>query len=75
MPIDPMAMLMSAISNNVNPLSVMQQYIGDPRIGQAVKMIQGKSPAQLKQMAQNMAKERGTTAEQIAQSLGLNIPR
>ncbi len=73
MPIDPMAMLMSAISNNVNPLSVMQQYVGDPRINQAMKMIQGKSPAQLEQMARNMAKERGTTVEQIAQNLGIRI--
>ena len=71
MPIDPMAMLMSALQNNLNPMNVMQQYMGDPRINQAMKMIQGKSPAQLEQMARNMAKERGTTVEQIAQNLGI----
>lgn len=71
--IDPMAMLMSAIGNNVNPMAVMQQFVGDPRINQAMQMIQGKSPAQLERMARNMAKERGTSVEQIAQSLGIKL--
>lgn len=72
-PIDPMQMLRSAIRNNINPMSVMQQYTNDPRIAQAVQMVQGKSPAQLEQMAVNMAKEQGTTVEQVVQSLGINL--
>ena len=72
-PINPMQMLKSAIRNNINPMSVMQQYTGDPRINQAMQMIQGKSPAELQQIAMNMAKEQGTTVEQIAQSLGINF--
>lgn len=73
MPINPMQMLMSAIQNNLNPINVMQQYIGDPAIAQAMQMIQGKSPKQLEQMARNMAKERGTTVEAIVQSLGIRL--
>ena len=72
-PIDPMQMLKSAIRNNINPMSIMQQYAGDPRINQAMQMIQGKSPAELQQIAMNMAKEQGTTVEQIAQSLGVRM--
>ena len=37
-------------------------------------MMNGKSPAQLEQMARNMAKERGTTIEDVARSLGIVIP-
>lgn len=73
-PINPMDMLRSAIANGINPISVMQQNLGgDPRMAQAMKMIQGKTPAELQQIATNMAKERGTTVEQIAQSLGIKI--
>lgn len=72
MPINPIDMLKAAIGNGMNPMSIMQQYLGnDPRMGQAMQMIQGKSPAELKQMAENMARERGTTVEQIAQGLGI----
>lgn len=43
----------------------------DPQIGQAMQMIQGKTPDQLKQMAINMAKERGVSVEDVARGLGL----
>lgn len=43
----------------------------DPQIGQAMQMIQGKTPDQLKQMAMNMAKERGVSVEDVARGLGL----
>ncbi len=76
MPINPLDMLKSALSNGMNPLNIMQQYLGnDPRLPQAMQMIQGKSPAELQQIAINMAKERGTTVEAIAQNLGIKIPR
>lgn len=75
-PINPLDMLVSAFKNGMNPLNVMQQYLGnDPRMGQAMQMIQGKSPAELRQIAENMAKERGTSIDAIAQNLGIKIPR
>ena len=75
-PFNPINMIMSAFNSGISPMSVLQQLAGnDPRMGQAMQMLQGKSPAELQQMAMNMAKERGTTVEQIAQSLGINIPR
>lgn len=75
-PINPLQMLVSALNNGHDPLALMNQMVGqNPQIAQAMKMIQGKSPAELRQIATNMAKERGTTVEQVAQSLGINIPR
>lgn len=59
--------------NGGNPMQMLQQ-MGDPRAMQALSMLQGKSPAQLQQMAMNMAKERGTTVEEVARSLGIQIP-
>ena len=55
-----------------NPMMLIQQMAGrDPRAQQALKMVQGKTPDQLRQMAENMAKERGTTIDEIARGLGL----
>ena len=55
-----------------NPMMLMQQMAGrDPRAQHALKMVQGKTTDQLRQMAENMAKERGTTVEEIAKGLGL----
>ena len=59
-----------------NPNALLSQMArSDPRAAQALQMLQGKTPEQLRQMAENMARERGTSVEQIAQSLGLKMPR
>lgn len=53
-------------------MTLMQQMAGrNPRAQQALQMVQGKTPDQLRQMAENMAKERGTTVDEIARGLGL----
>lgn len=73
-PINPLQMLVSALNNGHDPRALMSQMVSqNPQIAQAMQMIQGKSPAELRQMATNMAKERGTTIEQVAQSLGIRI--
>ena len=47
----------------------------DPRAAQALQMLRGKNSDQLRTMAENMAKERGTSVEEIARSLGIKIPK
>ena len=47
----------------------------DPRAAQALRMLRGKNSDQLRIMAENMAKERGTSVEEIARSLGIKIPK
>lgn len=59
---------------NVNAM-LNQMAVQNPQIRQAMQMMQGKTPQQIQQLAQNMAKERGTTVEDVARSLGFNIPR
>lgn len=46
----------------------------NPQFQQIMRTMNGKTPQQLEQMARNMAKERGTTIENVARSLGVTIP-
>ena len=71
-PIFQIQQLMRAVKNPYAILEMLSQ--NDPQIAQVKKMVMGKSPAQLEQMARNMAKERGTTIEDIARSLGIQVP-
>lgn len=71
---NPIMALVNAMKSGGNPNAMLQQMAGsDPRIGQAMQMMQGKSPQQLRNMAENMARERGTTVQDVARSLGLNV--
>lgn len=64
--------LVSAMRNGGNPMQMLQQMAAsDPMAAQAMQMMQGKSPAELRQMATNMCRERGTTPEAVMQQLGL----
>lgn len=68
-----MAMLQMAMSG-ISPIRYLQQRMGqNPQIAQAMNLIQGKTPEQLHQIADNMAKQRGTTVEEIARQYGLSI--
>ena len=56
-------------------MALMQQMAGqNPQLAQAMRMIHGKNPQQLRQMAINMAKEKGVTVQQVAQQYGLKLP-
>ena len=71
-PIMQIQQLMRAGKNPNAVLQIMAQ--SNPQVRQVMQMMNGKSPAQLEQMARNMAKERGTTIEDVARSLGIVIP-
>lgn len=69
---NPLMGLVNLARNGGNLMMLMQQMAGqNPQMQQAMSMIQGKTPEQLKQMAENMAKERGMTVEQVAKNIGL----
>ena len=58
------------------PEKALQQIAGqNPVADQAMKMIEGKSPQQINQIAANMARERGVDinalTQQIRQTLGM----
>lgn len=64
-------MMMQAAQNGMSPQQFFQQYAGNPEVAQIAKIAQGKNRDQLMQTASNMAKERGTSLETIAQQMGI----
>lgn len=72
---NPLFQVVSAMQRGANPMAMLQQMAQqDPRAAQAMRMVQGKNAQQLQQMAENMAKERGTTTADVARSLGIQLP-
>lgn len=55
-----MIAILQMMSRATDPMNALRQMAqNNPQIGKAMQMIEGKSPEQLKNMAQNMAKEQG----------------
>lgn len=72
---NPIMAMVNMMRTGGNPMALMQQMAkSNPQVNQVMQMMKGKSPAQLKSMAENIAKERGTTVEDVAQQLGLSVP-
>lgn len=69
---NPILQLAQVARGGGNVMQAMQNMAGqDKRIAQAYGMIQGKSPQQLRQIAENMARERGTNVGDVMRHLGL----
>jgi hypothetical protein len=59
-----------------NPMEILQQMAaGNPAAGSLLQSIRGKNPAELQQMAANLARERGTDLQTVANMLGITIPK
>ena len=69
---NPMMFLLQAARGGKDPMTMLRQMAGqNPRVAQALQMVNGKTPAQLRQMAENMARERGIDLDEMIQSLGI----
>lgn len=67
--------LLQATRASSNPMQFLGNMIGsNPKMAQVSKLIQGKSPQQLRQTAENMAKQRGIDLNQLAAQMGLKLP-
>ena len=72
---DPMTQMMSLLRAGQNPNAILRMLAqNNPQVRQVMQMFNGKTPQQLQMMAQNMAAERGTSIEDIARQLGIQIP-
>lgn len=72
---NPLFQLMNVMRSGGNPAALLQQMAGqNPQVRQAMQMMRGKSPAELQQMAQNMAKERNIDLNQLLQQFGAANP-
>ena len=73
---NPMMFLLQAARSGKDPMSLLRQMAGqNPQMAQFMQMIGGKSPAQLQQMAENMARERGIDINRLAQQMGVKLPK
>lgn len=66
------------MNGNWNQLAAMVQRMAmsrDPRAVQAMRLMQGKNPQQMRQTVENLAKERGIDLEQLAAGLGIQLPK
>lgn len=71
---NPMMQVLQLMRNGGNPMTMLNQMTGNnPMVGQLMQSIQGKSQDALRQMAMNIAKERGIDLNQFAQQFGMNI--
>lgn len=73
---NPIMQMMQFARNGGNPMQFLQQMGGqNPIAANLFQAMQGKNTSQLREMANNLAKERGTTVDEVAQQLGIRIPR
>lgn len=69
---NPLQLLVTALQRGADPTQMIAQMArNNPQMAQASRMISGKSPQQLQQMAMNMCRERGTSPEAVLRQLGL----
>lgn len=55
-----------------NPMQILSQMAqSNPQMGQAMQMLQGKSPQQIQQMVQTMADQNGVDLNALAKQFGL----
>ncbi|MBO7312482.1 MAG: hypothetical protein J6U82_06715 [Alistipes sp.] len=63
------------MKRGMNPNAVLSQIArSNPQVNQMMKILNGKSEAELRQFAQNLAKERGVDLDNLMRSMGITIP-
>lgn len=66
--------LAQMISRAPNPMQMFYQVVSQhPQGQQVLRLMQGKTPEQFKGVLENMAKERGTTIEQVLGNMGFKL--
>ncbi len=76
MAMNPLNMILQVMQSGNNPMQFLQnQAMQNPQMAQAMNLINGKSPAQLRTIAENMAKESGVDLNALAKSFGLTLPK
>lgn len=71
---NPFQMMIQAAMQGVSPAQFMAQQAGqNPQMQQLYKMVNGKSPDELRQMADNMLRQRGTSYDQVAQQFAQHM--
>lgn len=68
--------ILQAVQNGANPNQlIMQLSQQNPAFRQAMQAVNGKTPDQIRDMAYQMARQRGVDLAQFAQQMGIPLPR
>lgn len=68
-------MMIQAAQRGMSPKQFFQQYGEDPNVAPLAKIAKGKNHDELMQTASNMARQRGTTLDAVAQQMGIPMPQ
>lgn len=71
---NPMNAIMNQFMNGMSPMAILNRMAG-PQVNQAKQIINGKNQDQLRQIAMNMAAQRGVDLNNLAQQMGINLPK
>ncbi len=70
-----MQMISSQLQRGMTPNAILSQLAQrDPRVAQVMQITRGKSNAEMRQYAENLARERGMDLDSFVRSLGISIP-
>lgn len=73
---NPMMQLMNLMRGGGNPAPILNQMArANPKMGQAMQMMQGKTGESLKNTCLSAYKEMGVDIEQMAQQYGIHLPK
>lgn len=68
--------IITALSKSANPNQMLSQIARtNPAVQQAMMMVNGKTPAQVKEMAEKMAAQRGINLDVFIREMGLTPPK
>ena len=73
MPMNPLQAI-QALQKGANPNQLMMQLAqNNPAVRQAMQIVNGKTPDQIRDMARQMARQRGVDLNQLMQALGIRL--
>ena len=74
-PMNPMQ-LIQMLQNGGNPNQLIAMAAQrNPALRQAMQMVNGRTPEQVRDMAYDLAKQRGVDLNQLARQLGIRLPK
>lgn len=72
--INTIQILANQFKNGMSPMAILNRMYG-PQVNQARSLIEGKNQDQLRQIAINMAAQRGVDLNSLAQQMGIPLPK
>ena len=74
-PLNPMQAI-QMLQRGINPNQIAAQLIqSDPAVRQAAQFMNGKTPAQIRDAAMQMAQQGGVDLNQLARQMGIQLPK